>query len=341
MATSDARSFTLKPRRGGMRRILRATLVLFVAVLLGHRVWTWQAERRLRLRIGVLQAAGELVRPSDFEVGQPEGYGNAATDLTAAAAILDDNTVHSLSVDCVPATQPVAAEMWPYLTAAVEWFEPALRRVDRAQSEPYGCWSHSFQSPVMMNLRAPELDQCRSLAFLLTTSSQVEHHRAHDDLVVRRLQQMLLLANECEHTPTFVAHATSLGITSMATRHMEAVAPDLRIGATTGSADSNSVRTLVAALIDESSITAGLRASLQAGRMERLDFVDSFASAQQDFVAPLVRYGMRTADLSRRDRMHRSIGVGLRSRIAVARLADGQGSLERAPSADRFCVSRR
>jgi hypothetical protein len=122
-------------------------MTLFVPatlVAIGHGVWTWHAERTLRARIDALHARGEQVLPDDFAERMLDEPGNAATDITAAATILEDDTVHSRSVDSLPTTRPISTDAWPYLGAAIDWFEPALRRVDRAETKRY-CRSRHLQ----------------------------------------------------------------------------------------------------------------------------------------------------------------------------------------------------
>src|SRR5207248_1954693 len=140
MATSDTRSFTLKPKRHSVRKVLLTVVLFYGILLIAHGAWSHFAERNLQSRIDALRAAGEPVLPDDFRTKESDPLGNAASDIAAAATILDDDTVHSVSVDRAPATQPVAEEAWPYLAAAVEWYEPALRRVDRGQTKPNCQW---------------------------------------------------------------------------------------------------------------------------------------------------------------------------------------------------------
>src|SRR5207244_2593422 len=80
--------------------------------------------------------AGERVLPEDFRPAATEEIelrDNAARDLAAAAAIVDDDSPAADTIDWVPTTMPVETRVWPYLDRAVEWFGPALRRIERAQ----------------------------------------------------------------------------------------------------------------------------------------------------------------------------------------------------------------
>jgi hypothetical protein len=297
MAETKSSSFVLRPKRRpfGWRYWL-SLLLIISAIPIGHAIWSSHEQHILQARIDALHAAGELVIPDDFareEFTATQAPGNAAADLTAAATILDDDTVYASSVDFVSSTQPVAPEAWPYFTAAVEWFEPALRRVDRAEAKPYCQWSHSFHSPVMHHLLLPELNQCRAIARLLTTSAQVEHHQGHDAVVVRRLQQLMYVARVCDLSPTWVSHLVSVGIDATACRLAESLGPDLRIGGEDGAAEPEKVRLLIRDLLDESSITAGLKRACRADRMQSLDLIDSFVVEEAGFWPAADRYCLR------------------------------------------------
>jgi hypothetical protein len=256
-----------------------------------HALWSHPAESQLRSRIDSLHAAGELVTREDFALAEQDKPGNAASDITAAATILDDDTVYGRSVDAVSSTQPVAPEAWPYLEASVQWFEPALRRIDRTDEKPFCAWHHRYQSPVIDNLLVHELNECRAVTLLLVASSHVEHHRGDDAVVAQRLRQMLYLARAADSSPAMVGHLVSIGIVACASSHIEAVAPDLRIGAkSAGDVNPEIVRSLINSLLDETQTADGLRRSIQAERMQRLDTVESFMQNSPDFSASILRY---------------------------------------------------
>ncbi len=262
--------------------------------MVGHGIWTWHAERKLRLRVDALRAAGERMMPSDFESQQPDPPGNAAPLITAAAMIIDDGSPQSESVDCVPATQPLNPKAWPYLVDATEWYAPALRRIDLAEGKAYCRWPHSFQSPVSYHLLLPELGYCRSLARLLLTSALVEHHRGHDDVVIERLRQMLYLSRACESTPAHVGHLVALGVAASVDARVEQLSPDLRIGTgAIGGVSPRDVRTLIGELLDDSSSTCGLRFALRAERMTQLDLLQTFGTEKPNDIDAVSQYAIR------------------------------------------------
>jgi hypothetical protein len=269
--------------------VIAISLLAMLAV--AHALWSHHAEGQLRSRIDSLHAAGELVTADDFRALEHSGPGNAASDITAAATILDDDTVYSRSVDAVSSTQPVVSEAWPYLEASVKWFEPALLRIDRADQKPFCWWSHRYRSPVFQNLSVPELNQCRALTLLLIASSQVEHHRGNDALVAQRLRQMLYLAHAADGSPTMIGHLVSISVVACAASHIEAVAPDLDIGEkSAGDVNPEVVRELIDALLDETETADGLRKAIQAERMQSSDELDSFWQNSTDVGSALMSY---------------------------------------------------
>src|SRR4051812_17208047 len=164
---------TKPSHRVSWRRILLPIAIPLLVLLIAHAGWRWQAGRALERQIEQLRAAGEPVLPEDF---RPKEWfasdDNAAGDLTAAAAIVDDDSPESDTIDYVPTTMPVNPKAWPYLTRAAEYFQPALRRIERAHAKKACQWPHVFRSPVSRNMMLPELNGVRQLSSLLLTTAQ-------------------------------------------------------------------------------------------------------------------------------------------------------------------------
>ncbi|MEA2708809.1 MAG: hypothetical protein QOF78_1410 [Phycisphaerales bacterium] len=273
---AEARPTVMKPK---FRRRRAAVIVLvgFVCLAALHAGWGWHVERVLQARVDELSALGERIMPVDFRppsssFGRRE---NAAADLLAAAAIVDDNGPESEALYWLPTTMPVNAKAWPHLARAKQWYEPALRRIERAQLKPICQFDHNLSSPILENLKSPELNGMRDLANFLALTALVEHHDGRHDLVVRRLAQMMYVADACEQTPAEIGHYVTLAINQSAAFRTEQFAPELNIGSGEGQARPEDVRQLIAALLDESKVQAGQKHALQAERMLALDTIKS------------------------------------------------------------------
>jgi hypothetical protein len=307
MAENVPDKVTVRPPPRLRRRVVLVFILVLASVVLALAAWQWQARRALDRRIEALRSAGERVLPSDFAPA-PADYdpqGNAACDLVAAAAILDDYSPESDSISFAPTTLPVNPRAWPYLARATDWFEPALRRLERAHAKPRLQWKHDFRSPLTENLLVPELNGNRSLAELVMAAAFVEHHRGQDLSVVRRFGQMLYLSDACDQTPAFVGHLCALWIAGSASARIEQIAPELRIAQESGAATQASVRALIAQLLDDAPSSKGLLLALQSERMMNLDRVDSIARGVRSFngeLDPITRY-MVGADLLNKARV--------------------------------------
>ena len=277
---AEARTTTIKKPKVRWRRMIAVFVTIIACILALHAGWGWRAERLLRERVAALSAAGQRVRPSDFipKWGEPPYPQNAAADLTAAAAIVDDDGQENKTLYYLPATRPSNEAAWPYLARARDWYEPAIRRIERAQAKPRCQFDQNLASPVSENLRLSEsVNGTRELANVVALTAMVEHHEGRDDRVVRRLGQMLFLAEVNEATPSSIGHGTAQAIASAAARRVEQFEPELRIGDANGDTPAADVRKLIAALVDERTVQTGFDNAIQADRMTTLDSLDSLA----------------------------------------------------------------
>lgn len=277
---TDRGTVRMKPRPRIRIRAVASLVALIVGVAaVVYGVFGWHVRRSLDSDIESLRAAGERILPLDFAPTDSSPRHNAAPDLIAAAAIVNDDSEEAWSISWAPITRPVDSRAWPYLARAKVWFEPALVRIERARQKPICQWSHRLDSPVI-GMVVPELDRARSLSNLVGTAVMVEHRDGRHDLVPLRFRQALYLADVCESTPAFVAHKVALGITFSATERVESLAPDLRIetgGADAGAASRSDVRGLIAALLDEKTVEAGFRLAVNSHRMHQRDALDYLA----------------------------------------------------------------
>ena len=275
---------TVKKPKIRWRRILLAPVVLIALLLVAHAVWGWQARRALNARVDELAAGGGLMLASDFD-RQPADYDrreDGAPDLLAAAAIIDDAGTERRALDFLPTTMPIDPRAWPHLARAKAWYEPALQRIERAQSKKFFEFDHHLVSPVFEAMRLQELNPLRDLANVITLAAVVEHHDGRDDRVVARMEQLIFLADRCETAPAEVGHGVAKGIHASAASRIEQFAPELNIGKKSGDgqASPEQVRKLIARLLDETAVSAGQAHAMQAERMQMLDLFRAMADGE-------------------------------------------------------------
>src|SRR5262245_20075357 len=146
MTASTRAEKTVIPARTRPWRVFGFVLLFLAGVAGVHAAWGWNNHRLLEKRIEAVRSTGQRVNIWDFPrpIGAVNPTPNGARDLTAAAKIIDDDTIHASSVSFVPTTMPVSEKAWPYLSDARDWFEPALRRIDLAQSRTRCDFPHNW-----------------------------------------------------------------------------------------------------------------------------------------------------------------------------------------------------
>jgi hypothetical protein len=275
---------TIKKPKVRWRRVVLVPIVGIALLAIAHAIWGWQAQRALNARVNELAAAGGLMSAGDFD-RQPAEYDrreDGAPDLLAAAAIIDDVGSERRAMDFLPTTMPIDPRAWPHLARARAWYEPALRRIERAQTKKFFQFDHHLVSPVMDTVRLSELNPLHDLANVILLAAVVEHHDGRDNLVVGRIEQLMFLADRCETAPAEVGHGVAKGIHASAAARIEQFAPELNIGAKNGDGQvsAEQVRKLIARLLDETTLAAGQAHAMQAERMTMLDLFRAMAKGE-------------------------------------------------------------
>src|SRR5688500_7693332 len=134
MAEARTISTTIKKPKVRWRRLTAQFVVTFAIIGGLHAGWGVRAERKLIACGDGVCAAGDRIRPRDF--AQWHEGPNASYDILSAAAIVNDSGPERRSLDFMPTTRPINPAAWPHLARARDWYEPALRRIERAQGKP-------------------------------------------------------------------------------------------------------------------------------------------------------------------------------------------------------------
>jgi hypothetical protein len=311
-------------KRPGIRLRFLVQFVLVIGGLVGlHAGWSGWEERALSRRIEAMRSSGDRVIKEDFAPSATnfDPTPNAARDLIAAAAILDDDGVQSASVSWVPSTMPANEKAWPFLSDAKDWFEPALKRIALARSKPRCDFEHNWNSPLFNKRLMPELNANRSLSLLLVTAAFVEHHRGQDAMVMQRLGELLYLGGATDRSPGLCSHLVAQGITVLAAMRVEQLAPDLHIASdgSAGAAAPAEVRKIIAALLDEAPAESAWRTAVLDVRMVQLDLflaLDRGEGDSQSQFPGSVLYAVRPV-------LYRNLRLGLERNTALVAATTG------------------
>src|SRR5690349_10187528 len=143
---AEPRITVSKPKSRPGRTLLRTLLICTIGVVVTHTAWDWQAERALKSRLEQIERMNPMdFRPTEYcDPREDRGH-----DLLPAAAILDDVGPENETLNFLPTTMPTNPNAWPHLSQAREWYEPTLRRLERAQAKRGATFTYDFGSPVV------------------------------------------------------------------------------------------------------------------------------------------------------------------------------------------------
>lgn len=264
------------PRRRARwgRRILLALTALVVVAVVSHAVWGWRMSAGLARQMDAYRRARDPVAPADLNPPPVPDSLNAATDLRAAASLIDTATddweaFHELQ-PAVPLTEREVAVFRRIVDASAA----ALPRVEAATGKPGMDWGTAYQSP-MINTQLRHLKGQRDLAALLWTAALLAHHDGRHDRAVRYIRELLFVSRAVDHEATLISHLVALGVGARACDALAQIAPDLNVGPGDGAVPREAAEALVRELLDERPLHDGLRRALIGERIMQVDAVQA------------------------------------------------------------------
>lgn len=266
MAQGEAKGID-KPRRWLKRARIIALLVL-VALLMCHVLWTEAKERALNRKVQAMRAAGESVLLDDFVPPSVPDTDNAALDYLAAANLLQLNTKaweqlgKSLTSYDVP---PPASEM-PLVSEVVAQNAAAVDRALQARGKRGADWGVRFTRPAHAVL-LPHLNSQRSLSVAMRFAAINAMHKGESGRALVLMDLMLHHAAAIDAPPAFlVTHLVAGGCKASASSALQGLAPLLEVQ------DRQVATQVIHHLMDDD--REG-RTLAQALRAERMTFYDT------------------------------------------------------------------
>jgi hypothetical protein len=293
MASKDDRDWGDEPMPA-RRRPWRWVGLLFLLLVVGlagfYLTWSHRAEQRIAKIVEDLRRAGEPVDPQDL-VQRPVPLENdAAADLLAAAAALDDEGAAFKSAMDVDYGMPLSRKHAQALADLVAGEADALERMRAARGKTGADWKIPYQSPMISTL-LPHLNHQRSLALLGRAAAVNARLGGDDGKAIEHLRDVLAVGRANDTQPFMVGHLVAVGITAVATQQLGLLAPDLHVSSSGdgGGATPEQVRATIRELLDDGPGEAGVRASLRGERVMLLDTMKLLAERKLDVNAMMGR----------------------------------------------------
>jgi hypothetical protein len=280
------------PRRGRRWRwIGYAFLLLTVGLAVAYFTWSKRSESRLAELMDELRRAGEPVEPADLVHRPIPAEDDAAPDLRAAAAALDQKSEAFDAFNRMDLDQPLGAADRDAIAKLVEGERDVLGKLREARGKRDADWRIPYQSPSIMTL-LPHLNDTRSLATLGRAAAIHERLRGNDGAALDHLRDVLAAGNAADAQPLMVGHLVAVGVRAVAVYELDRMAPDLKIGndstagaTSTGPATPQQVTDAIRELLDESRSDAGFAAAFRGERVMQLDTARLIADRKLDIRA--------------------------------------------------------
>jgi hypothetical protein len=280
------------PRRGRRWRWMGLVgLLLVVALSIAYFTWSRKSEARLTELLDELRRAGEPVEPADLVHRPIPTEDDAAPDLRAAVAALDQKSETFDAFNKIDLEQPLGAADREVIVKLVEGERDVLDKLRAARGKRDADWRIPYQSPSIMTL-LPHLNDLRSLANLGRAAAIHERLRGNDGAALERLRDVLAVGNAADTQPVMVGHLVALGVRAVAVYELDRAAPSLVIrseegngGTSPGAVTPQQVRDTIRDLLDESRSDAGFAAAFRGERTLQLDTARLIADRKLDIRA--------------------------------------------------------
>lgn len=217
------------PRYWWTKRIIAACLGMLLALAGAWGIWWKVAQSRLADEIRQIQARGEPILPSDFELSPVPDDQNAAEYFTMAAAAVNPKADSPRASDMeYPAYLPMSGEWYAMAEKARNGNWPALALVRQAKQFSGVDWKIRYKTP-MINTLLSGLNGMRHLANLVGDVALYEHLQGNDAEALVRLEELFHLSMSVDQEPVLVSHLVSIGILAMGIQDISVISPALRI----------------------------------------------------------------------------------------------------------------
>jgi hypothetical protein len=281
-------------RRKRLAAALITPAILLTAVVGGHALWTWQAERRIDRFVADLRERGEATSMAEFTPAVPvPDTDNAAIDLRAAGeSIVPDTEAWQSFVNTGPLGLPLTGEERRAIRNAVEANAEVFERVRQAMGRPTIEWTGVLPSPGRMSSMSPwgqrggmGFFRQRGVSQLLYAAAMLAHEDGDDETALARIEELLFLTHATAARPTMRSQVAGIRIQDIALVTLAELVPDLEIAKADpapgeaarrgggGPASPARVRALIAKLLDDSEVRGQMVRSVKAERARHIESI--------------------------------------------------------------------
>jgi hypothetical protein len=274
--SDDVSSAQPGARKRWGRRFAWGFLILVVAALLGHGIWSLVESAKLSAQIAAIRSGGQPLLPEDFGSANVDSPDNAVIDLTAAGAMLQRQDQTWKDFENLELGLPLRPEEMKLIEAIAIRSKPALDRLAQAENKSIRKWPIDVSDPSnIIQTLLPDLSAIRGLANVLADSALLEHQRGDDQAALQNLQRIFLISRILERNPTLVGHLVCIGCQALAAQRLADISSDLRVGPGAKDASPEQVQQMITTLLEEKSLRDGYVWSMQGERMLELTMVQN------------------------------------------------------------------
>jgi hypothetical protein len=268
--TVGKNSGTARRKRHPLPWTVFALVLLLVASIVE---WERLGEDRLKREVEELRRAGEPMLPEEFNRPAVADAANAAVDLRAAGARIDDNDPRVIALDDLEPLTPLTRRELAVIKAAVEANAAALADVDSATAKPGVDWQIRFKTPVADTL-LPDINPQRGVVHVLAADLLYAHQQGDDARALRRAMQIRFVSRAVGRPPFIISQLVAIGFSGMASSRLIQIAPDLKVGGR-GGASPREIKAAIDALLTRDAEDTGLLFALRSERMMCLDAIQA------------------------------------------------------------------
>lgn len=298
----DEPNIPYPPRYRSLKRLAVAYTASVVLLVATWFAWDFVAQRRFSTEVARLRGLGQMVMADDFANQPPIADGNNAAALYIQAMTFtytkdQDDFENTYNTDLrLTDGQRVVLRTFPVDYAT------NLDLVRRARQRTNADWKQVYKSP-LINIMLPSLNNTRSLANLIGYTIHAHHLDGNDAEAVecsRDLVHLSAMMGVDGHT--LVEHLVATGISALGCSRIGEIAmelgvdgsqPPLRQASTQPTtrparpASRQQVAALIAELLDERNLRAGMEKAQQGEQAMTLDTIDWITKNPSSGITPI------------------------------------------------------
>lgn len=254
-----------------LKWICMLAMSLLLLLTITRLIWGWDAQRRLRKEIRLIQTAGEPVLLDDFKSTNNIGE--------KQSIILDQALLLSPTFDSQPGDALLAAidspsrlkNLAPSVEQSLRSHAPTLALLRHARELPPASWNYP---PAPDKSAQPNF----RLHYLLQASTLLNHAQANDFETIESARDNLALVEAVATRPGLIEYLAGVSLRDDLTQTLMMLAPHLQIDGSPRSAQREQIRVLIRELLVPFDAKLAERAFL-IERAEQIEHAEKISNA--------------------------------------------------------------